>query len=571
MLDNQFRDIRNVLDMSSATALISAFAHQDREIPAEANRGAEMIAEALRAKGIPVTMHQPEIFLSLPGAASVTLQDGTVMRAKPPAFALSRPEGIEGELIYMPEAGGGTPLDRNPSSTEALERARGKIAVIEGFALPNFIAGLEAVGAIGAIAVNPGVDIHWGTVSTIWGTPELPDLARLPKIPSVAVNRTDGDRLIAMAKEGTSVLLKTELESGWFPQYLPVVEIPAADGNPEFVLLHGHYDSWREGVGDNGTGNACMLAVAEALWALRGQLRRGIRLAWWPGHSTGRYAGSAWFADRFAHDLDKHCVAHLNCDSPGCRWAVSYESVQCLAEALPYVQQVVSTVTGQVAKGKRPQRNSDYTFNNIGLTGLFNASSMMTDEARAERDYYVVGGCGGNIAWHTENDTIDVVDFDVLRNDAELYATAVLGLATVEVLPFDWRLTAAEFRATISESQAAVGKNFDFTASVEALNTLETALNRFYKAVEAKQIAPAIASHAIRSVARVLVPVNFVRGPRFTHDPALNTPPLPGIADAKLWPDLPKDRRGFLLAQLMRGQNRLIDALETATDLLPVA
>ncbi|MCA2011207.1 M28 family peptidase [Cereibacter sphaeroides] len=568
MLDDQFRDIRSVLDMTSAEALIHAFAKQDREIPEEANKGAEMIGEALRAKGIPVTMHKPEIYLSLPGAASVTLADGTVMRAKPPAFTLSCPEGLEGELIYMPEAGGGTPLDRNPADSGALERARGKIAVIEGFALPNFIAGLEAVGAIGAIAVNPGVDIHWGTVSTIWGTPELPDLARLPKIPSVAVNRPDGDRLIALAAEGARVTLKTELQVGWFPQYLPVAEIPAADGNPEFVLIHGHYDSWREGVGDNGTGNACMLAVAEALWALRDQLKRGVRLAWWPGHSTGRYAGSAWFADTFARDLDKHCVAHLNCDSPGCRWATSYEVVQCLPEALPYVQQVVATVTGQVAKGKRPQRNSDYTFNNIGVTGLFNASSMMTEEAKAERGYYVVGGCGGNIAWHTENDTFEIADFDVLKKDAELYATAVFGLATAEVLPFDWRLTTAEFRATIAEAQAAVGTGFDFAPSVAALADLEAALGRFYAGIDSGAVAPARASDRIREIARVLVPVNFVRGPRFTHDPALNVPPLPGIADAKLWPSLAEGKRGFLKAQLMRGQNRLIDALERAKALL---
>ncbi|MFN4101223.1 MAG: M28 family peptidase, partial [Pararhodobacter sp.] len=278
-------DIRSVLDMATAEALIHRFASQNREIPDEANKGALMIAEALTAKGIPVTMHQPDLYLSLPLDAAVTLPDGTSLRAKPPAFTLSCPEGIEGELVFMADASGGTPLDRNPAGREALEKARGKIAVIEGFALPNFIAGLEAVGAIGAIAVNPGVDIHWGTVSTIWGIPELTDLDRLPKIPSLAVNRADGDRLIALAAEGARVRLMTRLETGWFPQYLPVVDIPAADGNPDFVLLHGHYDSWLEGVGDNGTGNACKLAVAEVVWALRHTLKRGVRIAWWPGHS----------------------------------------------------------------------------------------------------------------------------------------------------------------------------------------------------------------------------------------------------------------------------------------------
>ena len=36
------------------------------------------------------------------------------------------------------------------------------------------------------------------------------------------------------------------------------------------------------------------------------------------------------------------------------------------------------------------------------------ASSMLTDQARAEHGYYVVGGCGGNIAWHTEDDTLEI-------------------------------------------------------------------------------------------------------------------------------------------------------------------
>jgi hypothetical protein len=564
-------DIRAALDMTSAEALIHQFADQNREIPEEANTGAEMIAAALRAKGIPVTMHKPQVYLSLPLDAAVVLPDGTQMRAKPPAFTLSCPEGITGDLIFMAEASGGTPLDRNPAGRAELEKARGKIAVIEGFALPNFIAGLEAVGAIGAIAVNPGVDIHWGTVSTIWGTPELADLDRLPKIPSLAVNRADGDRLIALAAAGGQVRLTTRLETGWFPQFLPVVDIPAANGNADFVLLHGHYDSWREGVGDNGTGNACKLAVAEVAWALRDRLKRGVRIAWWPGHSTGRYAGSAWFADAFAQDLDRHCVAHLNCDSPGCRWATSYETIQCFSEALPFVQRVVADVTGQTAKGKRPQRNSDYTFNNIGVTGLFNASSNMPPEALVREGYYVVGGCGGNIAWHTENDTIDIADMDVLRTDATLYAAAVLGLATEDVLPFDWRLTAQEFRAEIDAAQAAVGADFDLAPARHANDALAAALDGFYAAIASGTMAPAVANAAIRDLARVLVPVNFTRGPRFSHDPALNVPPLPGIADARLWPTLAADQRGFLAAQLMRGQNRLVDALDRARLLIAPA
>lgn len=40
-------------------------------------------------------------------------------------------------------------------------------------------------------------------------------------------------------------------------------------------------------------------------------------MAWWPDHPTGRYAGSIWFVDEFADELDRRCVAHLDVDHPG--------------------------------------------------------------------------------------------------------------------------------------------------------------------------------------------------------------------------------------------------------------
>ena len=64
--------------------------------------------------------------------------------------------------------------------------------------------------------------------------------------------------------------------------------------------------------------------------------RRSVRIAWWPGHSTGRYAGSTWFADKFAIDLDENCVLQVNCDSPGCRWATLYKDISWMSESESY-------------------------------------------------------------------------------------------------------------------------------------------------------------------------------------------------------------------------------------------
>jgi len=560
--------LRKEIKLDTPWGLIEKFAHQHREKPEDANRGAEMIAEALEVHGIPVTMHTPELFLSLPGDASVEAE-GIRYAAKPPAFCASAPEGIEGELIYVAEASGGTPLDRSPATTGG--EVAGKIAVIEGFALPNFVAGLEAAGAAGVIAVNPGELIHWGTVSTIWGTPEPADLERLPRIPSAAVNQEDGQKLIALAKNGGRARIRTELETGWFKQNMPVVEIPGTEFPEEFVLLHGHYDSWREGVGDNGTGNACMLEVARVLWANRDTLKRSVRLAWWAGHSTGRYGGSAWFADTFAIDLAENCVAHMNCDSPGCRWATDYSNISCMSETENLVQKVVAEVTGQQAKRKRPQRNSDYTFNNIGISACFMASSMMTDEQRAEKGYYVVGGCGGNIAWHTEADTIEIADRDVLAKDIALYLEAVTSVANADVLPIDWRATAAEFAATIAEYQKAAGDRFDLSPAADAADALAASLDKLHAAIDAGKINTEAANHVLKALARILIPVNYTRGPRFTHDPALNVPPLPAISDAASLDGMPADKMGFVTTQLLRGRNRVVAALREATRLVDSA
>ncbi len=555
------------ISIEAPWSLIEAFATQPREKPEDGNRGAEMIADRLRGFGVPVTVYEPDLYLSLPISASVEA-DGVTCAAKPPAFSISAPDGIEAPLLYVPSAGAGNPLDRSAGALDDPGRMAGRIVVTEGFALPNAVAEYELAGAAGVVAVNPGERIHWGTVSTIWGTPSLDDLPRLPKIASAAVNNADGQRLIELAKRGGSARIRTELEIGWFPSKIPVVEIPGAKRPDQFVLLHGHYDSWDVGVGDNGTGNACMLEIARVLWANRDRLDRSVRMAWWAGHSTGRYGGSAWFADTFAQDLAENCVIQMNCDSPGCRWATSYRSISLTSETEAAVKAVVMAATGQETAGKRPQRNSDYAFNNIGISSAFMASSMMPPEALKEHGYYVVGGCGGNIAWHTEDDTLEIADRTVLLKDIELYTTAVLQFANADILPFDWHATTREFAATIDKYQTAAGSRFDLSPAQEAVTALDAALERFYARVESGAIQTESANAVIRDLARILIPVNYTRLPRFVHDPALNVPPLPALAAAEDLDRHGPETIGFAKTQLLRGRNRVVAALRDAERLV---
>ena len=570
-------DLSRFVDEVSLQApweLTELFATLPRCHPQDVNASCDALVERLARHGVPVEVLMADLYLSIPGDAQVRTATG-VLRAKPSAFSRHVPGGLEAELVYVPAAYSksiSTLFQRNfDSSASARERIEGRIVVSEGYATPQKMREFEQAGAVGVVAINPGRDVHWGICTTIWGAPELDDLHRKPRIPVVAVNQEDGQRLIALAAQAQAATLVTQMEEGWFAQKLPVVTIPGTSDSADFVLLHGHYDSWDVGVGDNATGDATLLEIARVLWKHRNHLQRSVRIAWWPGHSTGRYAGSTWFADRFAADLDEHCVAQINCDSPGCRWASEYRNVSWMKETEAYAQAVIQQVAGLPSHGERPHRAGDYSFNNIGISSLMMLSSTMPQAVAAEKGYYAVGGCGGNIGWHTENDTLEIADREVMLRDIRVYLGLVVGIANARILPFDWRAITQEFQETLARCQTAVGAAYSLAASREALQALDAALQHFYQAVQDRAISDAAANDAIRRLARILVPINHTLQPRFGHDLACAMPALPGLDVAHRWATLPDEWQGFALTQIRRGENKLIGALRQARRELQLA
>jgi hypothetical protein len=195
----------------------------------------------------------------------------------------------------------------------------------------------------------------------------------------------------------------------------------------------------------------------------------------------------------------------------------------------------------------------------------------MPEKLRAEKGYYAVGGCGGNIAWHTENDTLDIADRCYLLRDIQVYAASVAGVANATVLPFDWTAVTREFAGTIAGYQKAAGKAVDLAPAARANADLQSALGRFYRQVRAGKIRPAAANRVIQRLARILVPINHTSVARFRHDPALPVPPLPTLAAASAYRDMPKATQGFARTQLLRGRNRLVAALREAARLVESA
>ena len=433
------------------------------------------------------------------------------------------------------------------------------------------IMGFHALGAVGVIAVNPGKYAHWGGGSATWGTADLDDLPHKPAIPAVAVNRADGDALIALAGQGGRARLVTEFEEGWFRNLLPVVEIRGRSKPERFVLLHGHYNSWDVGVGDNATGDAAMLEIARALWQHRDRLERSVRIAWWPGHSTGRFAGSTWYADEFALDLGRNCLAHLNCDSPGCRDATDYHLIPWMAENAGFVRGVVRDAAGKDAEGRRPHQSSDFSFNNLGITGFFSSSSRIPKQEIEKRGYYYVMGNGGNLEWHTNDDLMPVADRDVLLTDIKVYLLAVFRLANAPLLPWDWRALLKEFDGTLAAYAKAAGARFDLAPARAAVNALDAALSRFAVAVEAGRIPPTAANEVLLGLSHLLVPLNYTRGIRWRRDLSVPAPPLTALAVATELDRYPPSALPFAQTHLKRGLNQVLAALTEARERVTAA
>lgn len=570
-MTSPFSHLTDQVTLDAPWSLIEAFSTMPRWKPQDVETAAHDIAKRLKALNVPVTLLESNLHLSIPFTASVTA-DGTIFNAKPPAYARDCREGLSAPLVHVPATFSSSISTLFVKSQDAEasteENIRGKIVISEGFSFPGKILEFEQKGALGVIAINPGADSHWGICTSIWGTPDFDDLPRKPTIPVAAVNNPDGQKLLEIARAGGKVTIQTQMEEGWYKSLIPVVEILGSEEPEKFVLLHGHYDSWDVGVGDNATGDATMLEIARVLWANKDELKRTVRIAWWPGHSTGRYAGSTWYADTFALDLNDNCVAQVNCDSPGCRWATEFSDVSWMKEAEVYCQKTIEQVTGLESQGERPHRAGDYAFNNIGLSSFFMLSSTMPEALRKAKDYYAVGGCGGNIAWHTEHDLIEIADRDILLRDIKVYLAAVMGVANADVLPFDWRAQVAEFSKTIAAYQTTAGDLADLGPAAVAASDLFNVLDSFYGAVGVGKLAPKAANQLIQRLARILVPINHTNQPRFSHDPALPVPPLPAIALAQDLPEHGPETLGFAQTQIVRGTNRVVAALNDATRLV---
>lgn len=554
--------------IDDAWELVERFSHLVRDSGGgEEAKAVDFVTGRLGAWGIDHHLYHPELLISIPKHASVSVGSRTYP-AKTPSMAMATPlGGITGAVVYEPTGFAKSSSDIFAPAVRGTADVRGKLVLCEGQPMGGKVAELEARGAAGGIFISPGERIHEGIVTTIWGSPDLTSLRRKPRLPVVSVSRPDGEELIAKVKAGDlQAHVITELSEGFIPIPVLVAEIRGTLEPERFVMVHGHIDSWHYGVGDNATGDATLLEVARVLSLVRDRLLRSVRICWWSGHSHGRYAGSTWYADQFALDLERNCICHVNCDSPGCRDADSFEDVCAMAETSDFAKSAIHDFAGHAATTQTPIRGGDVSFLNLGLSTLFMLSSNMSNETRKARGLYGVGGCGGNIEWHTEADTIEIADPQALLRDMALYAGVAFRAANLAVHPLDFRSTLVQIADTLSGYRARLGDRIDWSPLDRDLAAARSTVDRLY-ASSSKVTSPDEArpfNDALLAIGRALVSVLYSREGRYRQDPADHFTLLPEFgAAADAVGSVPD---GVLRTELTRASNRLRRALSDAAN-----
>lgn len=527
----------------------------------EERKAFEYIRDQLTAFGFKVTMHESDALIGYPDQSRLEMLEPEQVLVRSNGYALSPrtdDDGVIGELVYVGSGGRDDYL--------AVD-VRGKIVISDGLATPEKALAAQRAGVSGQIHINDE-HIHEMCISPVWGTPTPETSNLLPSVPAVSVTQDDGMKIKrAMDTGPVRMRLVTQPYRQWCKIPTLIAELPGAHED-DFVLFSGHVDSWHYGVMDNGSANATQLEVARLLASHTQELWRGVRLAFWSGHSHGRYAGSAWYADEYWQDLYDHCVCHVNVDSVGGIGATVLDEAPTMASTYEFARQILRHVAGEDLHYRRISRSSDQSFWGIGVPSLFGTfSEQLVDTkptAQAQAQLLGASGRAGGLGWwwHTTEDLLDKIDPVFLRRDAQVYAAALWHLATEPRLPFDFATAADEMVSSLSDYASVAGDVVDLYGMIDLARELAARL----RARPLDTYPAQVANRVNLRLSRLLVPVTYTQKGPYDQDLALSTLPVPGLAAmvelGQLDPS--EDDFHFLKTKVLRERNRVEHALRSA-------
>lgn len=531
-------------------------------------KAADYIARQLRDAGASVELHEIDAYISFPHSASVEVLSPEPRIIKAQAFAQAAPtppEGLEAEIVHV---GAGGLDDYRGLDVE------GRITLSElSYAppRPEKVRIAQARGSVGQVMMNWGLPEHgtipMGTCKPVWGNPTPENIARMPKIPAVGISLADGQWLAEQSKKGpVRIRIHCNTENRWGKITIPVARIEGAVEPEKFVLVAGHYDAWAQGATDNASGNAQMIETARILAANKDRLRRSIVFAFWSGHETGIMEGSSWFVDHFWDDLAENCVCTFNVDSTG-MIGTSVHQARSSPELAGFLADIYKDVLDADVDVIDLHRTGDQSFFGAGIPSLTQRTQHAPELQKEWR--------GATLGWwyHSELDTMDKVDIDLLMQTARLTLATVWEVATRPALPLRHSRLAAKIEKRVAElGSTDIGIDFSTLAELARQLTERTrSLESRRDALVAQDDRAGIEgiNALMMRLSRILTPIASTVAGRWTQDTyglsALSTI-LPGLFETRDLVEAGPDSDAYKLqwTETLRQRNRARDGLTVA-------
>ena len=542
-----FAALRSEIDWERMHRDLLAFNEWERYSGSDHGEAAARYMDArLRELGLEVETETYPLYRSLPISAKVTAC-GRELDSTP--FVYSAPcSGFEAPLVFDEWSEKGSCSQKDLA--ERCKDFRGKVVLTfdESF---NFGRAAAQAGAVGIVSIWKVDLLHHGTLGGVWGNPEPEELlTRYPMIPYTEIGRGDGEWLRDQVRAGdVTVRLDIEMDNRIVESTMPVALVRGQ--SEKYVLVSGHYDSWYEGITDNGVANIFMLELARLLKKHQNDLLRSVRLAWWSGHSDARYAGSAWYCDHHFEDLRKNCVAHVNMDICGCMGSDLVGFNTGMLEGRAVNDEVLKDYNDEPPMAPVPMaRFADQTF--WGADVPFTIMPKYTLKKPGVVPFFWW--------WHSKEDTIDKVDPAVAVRDGEIIARLTALFANAEHLPMAGVEYVSWMETVLRDLQGHLTKDFDLSPVFPKLEALKEHLAKLEREGAFK------CDDTVKRVGGALTRAAFTSADRFGQDPAVDYGLFPGLNIARdQTPDNTTPEYYLaLITRFTRQRTRLLALLEEA-------
>lgn len=482
----------------------------------DGEKAVDIITGRMQALDIQVTRESYDIYRSLPLDASVSILGygtETVFHATPYVYS-GGVENLTGPVVFDTYSQK-VHVTQREQAQRCVELA-GKI-VLTYDSTYKFALNAHRAGAIAILTIWVQDIAHHGTLGAVWGTPELDDLSRYPYIPYVELVKKDGEEVLSLLAKGEVIAtLNVKMDNRIVKSSMPVAVIPGQ--SKKYVLVSGHYDSWYEGMTDNAVANVAMMEMARVLKVHQSELKRTVVLAWWSGHSDGRYSGSTRYFDQNWQDLHDNCVAHINMDICGCVGSDLVGFNTSGLEGREFNNHFLAEYNNQPPVAPVPMgRFADQTF--WGANVPFAIMPKFSKYGAQSLPFFW---------WHTAQDTIDKVSPEIMLRDASVIVKLACLFANAERLPAQLSGFADIMESRLKVIEKELHLDFDLTPVGSYMQALKASLQKLESAMEGRGDTDDI----IMRTAGELTRVTFTYSSPYHQDAAVAQSMFPVLSEA---------------------------------------